>query len=96
MTPEATQITAQASQIGKTFIFQVVLEADGDGWHVFCPALLSRGASTWGETKEQAMAHIQEVTQMVVESLIEFGDPLPDDTTPGVSVCEGPRVVISL
>lgn len=94
MARETKQVTAQASQIGKTFIFQVVMEPDGDGWHVFCPAL--PGASTWGETQQQAMAHIEEVTQMVIESLIEFGDPLPDESTPGVSVCEGPRVAISL
>ena len=83
MAHETTRIIAQASQSGKTFVFQVVMEPDGDGWHVFSPALLSQGASTWGETQEQAMAHIQEVTQMVVESLIELGDPLPDETTKG-------------
>ena len=55
----------------KSYTFKVVVERDEDRWHAFCPALESQGASTWGYTREEALRHINEVTQLVVESMID-------------------------
>lgn len=62
----------------KTYTFKVVVEPDEDRWHAYCPALEEYGAATWGLTREEALRHIQEVVQMVVEELQEDGLPIPD------------------
>ena len=55
----------------KTYAFRVVIEPDDDRWNASCPVLEKYGASTWGNTKEEALKHIQEVVQMIVDELIE-------------------------
>lgn len=62
----------------KTYTFKVVIEPDDDRWHAYCPALEKYGAATWGNTKEEALKHIQEVVQMVVEELSVEGTPIPE------------------
>lgn len=61
----------------KTYSFTIVVEPDGERWHAYCPALMRQGAATWGYTRTEALKNIQEVTQMVVESLIEHGEAVP-------------------
>ncbi len=66
----------------KTYVFKIVIEDDAfeDGrpaFHAHCPALQQYGAATWGETCEEALQHIQEVVEMVVEELLEEGIRLP-------------------
>lgn len=63
----------------KTYLFKVVLEPDDDLWAASCPALNHLGAATWGKTKEEALKHIHEVVQMIVEELAEDGEPIPED-----------------
>ena len=75
-----------------TYIFKVVVEPDEDKWSAYCPALLKQGASTWGDTKEEALKHIHEVVQMVVETLLEDGEPIPED----VLVSKEPLVSITI
>ena len=55
----------------KTYSFKVVVEPDEDRWHAYCPALVNQGAATWGYTEQEALQQIQEVVQIVVESLVE-------------------------
>jgi predicted RNase H-like HicB family nuclease len=62
----------------KTYTFKVVVEPDEDRWHAYCPALEQYGATTWGNTHEEALKHIQEVVQMVIEELAEDGIPIPE------------------
>ena len=62
-------------QTVKTYTFKVVVEPDEDRWHAYCPALEQYGAATWGDTEEEALRHINEVVQMIVEGLIEDGEP---------------------
>lgn len=57
----------------KDYNFKVIVEPDEDRWHAYCPALKKHGASTWGNTKEEALKNIQEVVRMVVEELMEDG-----------------------
>jgi len=62
----------------KTYTFKVVAEPDEDRWHAYCPALEQYGATTWGNSHEEALKHIQEVVQMVIEELAEDGIPIPE------------------
>jgi predicted RNase H-like HicB family nuclease len=61
----------------KSYVFRVVLEPDQDVWRAFIPELEAKGAATWGNTKEEALRNIHEVAQMVIEALLEDGEPLP-------------------
>ena len=61
----------------KTYTFKVVVEPDEDRFHAYCPALQQQGAATWGHTEEEALKHIHEVVQMVVEELLKDGESIP-------------------
>ena len=77
----------------KTYLFRIVIEPDEDRWFACCPALEDKGAATWGYTREEALKHIQEVVQMIVEELIEDGEPIPQE--PGeVRVLPEPQVAV--
>jgi predicted RNase H-like HicB family nuclease len=76
----------------KSYVFPVVIEADEDVWRAYVPELESRGAATWGHTKEEALKNIQEVAQMVIEALLEDGESLP----PSVTVSDRPLVAVSV
>ena len=78
----------------KTYVFKVVVEPDEDAWFASCPALESQGAATWGETKEEALKNIEEVVRMVVESLVEHGEPLPQISSDQVEVSYDPCVTV--
>ena len=76
----------------KSYVFPVVLEPDEDVWRAYVPELEAKGAATWGHTKEEALKNIQEVAQMVIEVLLEDGEPLP----PSITVSDQPVVAVSV
>ena len=78
-----------------TYTFKVVVEPDEDRWHAYAPALESQGAATWGETREEALRHIEEVVRLVVESMVEHGEPLPAPADQ-VQVSEEPLVAVTV
>jgi predicted RNase H-like HicB family nuclease len=78
----------------KTYSFKVVVESDGGRWHAYCTALVQQGGATWGYTKEEALKNIHEVIQMVVESLIEHGQAVPEEPSDQVQVFAGPQVAV--
>lgn len=80
----------------KTYAFKVVVEPDDDRWFAYCPVLEERGAATWGYTEEEAFKNIQEVVQMVVEELIEDGEPIPEGPENEVQILSEPRVVVTV
>lgn len=61
-----------------SYIIDIVVEPDDDVWRAYIPSLESRGAATWGHTREEALRNLQEVAQMVVEEMIEENAPLPN------------------
>ena len=68
----------------KNYAFNVVVEDDEheDGrpaFRAYCPALESIGASTSGDTREEAVKNIQEVLRMIVDELAEEGKEIPPD-----------------
>jgi predicted RNase H-like HicB family nuclease len=71
-----------------SYVVQVVLEPDEDVWRAYVPDLESRGAATWGHTRDEALRNIQEVAQMVIEELVEERAPLPESVvvSPGAVV----------
>jgi len=80
----------------KTYSFKVVVEPDDDRWHAYCPVLEAQGASTWGHTRDEALKHIDEVVQLVVESMIEHGETLPEENASEAQVPVEPRVVVNV
>ncbi len=78
-----------------TYVFRVVVESDEDRWTAYCPALVKRGAATWGYSREEALKNIQEVLQMTLESMREHGESVPEEPTE-VQVFPEPRVAITL
>ena len=51
--------------------------------------------ASWGHTREEALKHIDEVVQLVVESMVEHGDKLPEETTDEVQITVEPRVTVN-
>jgi predicted RNase H-like HicB family nuclease len=86
----------------KTYNFRVVVEPDEDfdgnpaGWHAFCPALEQQGASTWGPTETEALKNLDSVVHMVVESMVEHGERIPDESQGSVEVTLEPRVAVTV
>jgi hypothetical protein len=39
----------------KSYVYPVVIETDEDVWRAFVPELESKGAATWGHTREEAL-----------------------------------------
>jgi predicted RNase H-like HicB family nuclease len=76
----------------KSYVFRVILEPDEDAWRAYSPDLESRGGATWGKTREEALRNIHEVAQVVIESMLEDGEPLPD----GITEVDEPVVAITV
>jgi predicted RNase H-like HicB family nuclease len=77
-----------------SYIFKVVIEPDEDRWHAYCPALVERGAATWGATRGEALANIEDVVKIVVASMLEHGETIePADT---VEVSREPRIAVTV
>jgi len=64
----------------KTYVFKVIVEPDEDRWFSCCPILEHRGAATWGYTKEEALKNIKDVLKITIESIIEHGEAIPEET----------------
>jgi predicted RNase H-like HicB family nuclease len=80
----------------KTYTFNVVVEPDEDRWYAECPLLVRQGAATWGYTREEALANIEEVVRMVLESMLEHGEPLPEGSADQMQVTVAPRVAVTV
>ena len=80
----------------KTYVFRVVVQPDEDRWAAYCPALEKYAAATWGNTREEALTHIQAVVQMVVQELAEDKEPIPEEPPEEVTVSTEPRVAVTI
>lgn len=76
----------------KSYIFPVVIEPDEDRWSSYVPGLVDKGATSWGNTKEEALKNIHEVAEMVIESLLEHGESLP----PEIRVSDQPMIAVNV
>ncbi len=86
----------------KTYNFKVVIEPDEDfdgnpsGWHAYCPALKHVGGATWGATETEALKNINDVVRMVIESMVEHGESIPQQPADEVEVTLEPRVAVTV
>jgi predicted RNase H-like HicB family nuclease len=80
----------------QTYTFKVIVEPDEDRWHAYCPALQQYGAATWGYTREEALKHINEVVEMVVDELREDNIPIPEGPKDEVEVFSDDRVAVTV
>jgi predicted RNase H-like HicB family nuclease len=76
----------------RSYIVRVVIEPDADKWHARVPELERKGAATWGHTREEAFRNIHEVARMVIEDMLEDGEPIPE----GVMISEEPLVAVTV
>lgn len=93
------QIMFKGKGTMKSYVFKVVVEDDNceDGtpaFHVYCPTLPS--ASTWGYTRAEALKNIQEVVELVVESMVKDGELIPEHDSNVVTVSPEPLVVVNV
>jgi predicted RNase H-like HicB family nuclease len=86
-------IPSQKGRDVKTYIFDVSLESDEEGWRAFYPPLEHVGASTWGETEQEALKHIQEVLSIIVQEFAEEGRDLP--SSQGLLITGGAAVAVT-
>lgn len=58
--------------------FTVIFEKEEEGgYHIFCPTL--PGCHTQSETIDEGIQNIREAIELYVESLIEDGQPVPEE-----------------
>ena len=79
----------------KAYVFRIIVEPDEDRWVAYSPTLKTQGGATWGYTQEEALENIRQVLQMTVTSMMEHGEPIPEDPENDVQVFVEPRVVVN-
>lgn len=90
-----SHVPISSERAPKTYIFKVVLEPDDEAWSAYCPALLKQGAATWGHTRAEALKNIEQVVRMVVESLQEHGEPIPEGPPDQIQVSTEAHVTVT-
>ena len=64
-----------------TYVFKATLQEEEDGrWSAWVDAL--PGCATWGYTREEALEALHEGTELYIECMLEYGDPIPDVEIP--------------
>jgi predicted RNase H-like HicB family nuclease len=64
--------------------YHVTVDRQGDQWRAVCPALMDHGAVTGGETREEALTHIENVISMILAEMESGGvSPPRDELVPG-------------
>jgi predicted RNase H-like HicB family nuclease len=64
-----------------TIRYHVTVTRQGDEWRAVCPALRQHGADIGGETREEALTHIDNAIQMILAQMQTDGIPPPPDET---------------
>ena len=63
--------------------YHVTVDRQGDQRRAVCPALRDYGAVTGGETREEALIHIENVISMILAAMESGGVlPPPDELVP--------------
>lgn len=57
------------------FQLHIIVEADEDEFHAYCPAL--KGLHAGGITEEEALENAKDAAVAYILSLIKHGDPIP-------------------
>jgi len=59
--------------------YSLVVEEREGGYLAYFPAL--PGCNTWGQTYEEAVRNAHEALTLYLETLMDNGDPIPEETT---------------
>lgn len=66
-----------------TIRYHVTVSRHRDEWRAVCPALRRHGADIGGETREEALTHIDNAIQMILAEMERKGvSPPADETVP--------------
>lgn len=57
------------------FRVRLIVEPDGDEFHVYCPEL--KGLHSFGSTEDEALQNGKEAAMAYINSIISHDDPLP-------------------
>ena len=81
----------------KSYVFKVVVEDDQfedgrSGFSAHCPSL--EGASTWGETREQALERIHEAVKLILDEMRDEGKPIPPNAA--ILEVDSPAVLVTI
>ena len=64
--------------------YHVMVERDNGGWRAVCPALQKHGADIGGETREEALTHMEGVLVMILSEIAtNSATPPSDEAVPG-------------
>lgn len=75
----------------KSYIFEVELTEDEDGrWNAVVPALPA--CYTWGDSREEALAQVQDALRCCLEDMLAHNEPLPAE----VQVIDAPVAAVTL
>jgi predicted RNase H-like HicB family nuclease len=67
-----------------TVSYHVTVDQQGDEWRAVCPALRHHGAVIGGETREEALTHIENaIFMMLAEMRLNGILPPPNEPLPG-------------
>lgn len=64
----------------------IVIEADTDGYYVYCPSL--QGCYSQGDTYEEAVANIKDAIRLHIEDRVADGEEIPSQVTVSLSTVE--------
>ena len=70
----------------KHLTLPIVIESDGDGYFVSCPAL--QGCYSQGDTYEEAVRNIKDAIRLHVEDRIANGEEVPEPASVSLSTVE--------
>src|SRR4029078_10249321 len=65
-----------------TIRYHVTVDRQGDEWWAVCPALRHHGPAIGGETREEALVHIENAILMILKEMASNGVPPPPDQMP--------------
>lgn len=63
----------------KNYTYRIIIEPDGKYFHAYAPAL--PGCHTFGKSIAEAKKNARDAIEVYVESLIEHGEPVPQDNS---------------
>lgn len=88
----------------KSYTFKVVLEKDKwpdepdekAVWRAYIPVLESKGAASWGNTKEEALENLKNAVDLIIEYMREVGEPIPEEPRSQVKTTNEPLITVTV
>ncbi len=86
----------------KSYTFRVVLEQDRwpdepDSqaiWRAYIPVLPA--AHAWGDTPKEALENLRNAVDLLIEDMLERGEPIPQEPATHVKVSNEPLLTITV